>query len=183
MHIFVSPGNRWQPLSTAAVYGWKDQIAGIVGIIITLIGFVLLIMYMKKQSEEEKYRKQLEEEAENDPEIEIPEEFKEPPLVQNKMFFWVGLILMFVTGPMSVVAGLAGGTNVDQIGAYIGGGGGGTLTVVGIILLFLSIWQRKTGEETEEEETEEEEYEEGEEFEEETEEEMEDIEEEEELEE
>ena len=170
------------------VYGYLDQIVGIVGIIITLIGIFLLIMYMKKQSEEEKYREQLKEEAENDPEVIIPDEFQEPLLVQNKMFFWIGFTLMLITGPLAVIAGFLGQGSVDTIGAYVGGGGGGTLTVLGIILLFLSIWQRKTGEETEEgeeEETEglEEEYEEGEEFEEEPEEELEDLEEEEEIEE
>lgn len=193
LHIYVSVTTykNGVRVDSATVYGYLDQIAGIIGIVITLIGIVLLIIYMKKQSEEEKYREQLEEEAEKDPEIVIPDDFKEPLVVQNKLFFWIGFSLLLITGPIAVIGGLAGGHNVDQLGLYVGGGGGGILTVLGIILLFLSIWQKKTGEETEEEgepeeiggEEGEEEYEEGEEFGEEPEEELEDIEEEEELEE
>ncbi len=162
LHIFVTTLQYRDgvTVNSAKAYGYLDQITGIIGIVITLIGFVLLLLYIKKQSDEEKYREHLKEEAKSDPEIEIPEEFQEPVLVQNKMFFWIGLILMFITGPMGVIAGFAGGQSVDQLGAYVGGGGGGTLTVLGIILLFLSIWQRKTGEEGEEEEESEEEYEE-----------------------
>ncbi len=150
--IFVQPGNRWGSPGSAKVYGYLDQTAGLIGIVLALIGMFLLILYMKKQSEEEKYREEFKENLEEGE--EIPEDLQEPLLVQNKLFFWIGLVLVLITGPMGVIMGLVGGQSVDTIGAY-GLGGGATLTVIGIILLFLAIWQRKSGEEEGEEETEE----------------------------
>ncbi len=149
--IFVTPGNRWSP-GSAKVYGYLDQTAGMIGIVLALIGLFLLILYMKKQNEEEKYREEIKENLEEGE--EIPEDLQEPFLVQNKLFFWIGLVLVLITGPIGVIMGLVGGQSVDTIGAY-GLGGGATLTVIGIILLFLAIWQKKAGEEEVEEEIEE----------------------------
>ncbi len=104
---------------------------------------------MKQQDKEEKYREEIEEKEEG-----------EPLLVRNKMFFWIGLILLLITGPVGVAAGLAGGKNVDQLGMGFGIGGGGILTIIGIILIFLAIWQKKAPEEPSEENEEEEEPEE-----------------------
>lgn len=170
-HLFTSTPNKWNP-GSAKVYGYLDQMAGFIGIILTLIGLFLVILYIKKQNEEEKYREELKENLKEGE--EMPEEYQEPLLVRNKLFLWTGLILVFITGPVGVIMGLAGGKSVDNMGAY-GLGSGALLTIIGIILLFLAIWQKK--EEGEEESEEEEEYGEIEEESEEPEEEFEDMEE------
>ena len=154
-YLFTSTPNQWSP-GSAKVYGYLDQMAGMVGIVITIIGIVLLLLYMKQQGKEEKYREELKENLEEGE--EIPEELHEPLFVQNKLFFWIGLVLVLITGPVGVIMGLLSGQSTDNMG-YYGLGGGGIITVIGIILLFLAIWQKKEGEETEEESEEgEEEY-------------------------
>ncbi len=104
---------------------------GIVGIVVTLIAFFLIFVYMKQQRDEEKYRKEIEEEGGKVVDME-------PPLVQNKLFFWVGLGLLLFTGPLGVIFGFA--TDDPSAGAGTAGiASGSMLTIIGFVLLFLAV--------------------------------------------
>ncbi len=160
---------------TSKVYGWVDQTVGIIGIVITLVAFVLIFIYMKQQGEEEKYREYLkdkkeseesEEKSEEDEEKEEEEEL-EPLLVQNKLFFWIGLGLLLFTGPLGVIFGFAAEDPSSTAGTA-GIASGSMLTIIGFILIFLAIRKALFGKKEEpgaEEEQEDDEYEDEEEYE------------------